>query len=87
MAMNQSRQRGNIGMMQVQICQGGPDEQNLIIQWFKRNQVMGITTTNFFIQGGGYNNRQSPHPIVISSISPLGGGNSTGGSNGGIRWP
>jgi len=85
MAMNQSRQRGNIGM-QVQVCQGGFDNQNLVIQWFKGSQVMGITTTTFFVQGG-QNNRQSPHPIVISSISPLGGGNGGGGNTGGISWP
>jgi hypothetical protein len=71
--------------MQVQTCGGGFDNQNLIIQWFKGNAVMGITTTSFSIQGG-LNNRQSPYPIVISSISPLGGGNGMG-SNGGIRWP
>jgi len=85
MPMNQSRQRGNIGM-QVQVCQGGFDNQNLVIQWFKGSQVMGITTTTFFVQGG-QNNRQSPHPIVISSISPLGGRNGGGGNTGGISWP
>jgi len=82
--VTQTGRRGNVGM-QMQTCGAGYDNQNLIIQWYKKNTIVGITTTTFSIQGG--NNRQSPYPIVISSFSPLGGRNGEMSVGGGIRWP
>lgn len=86
--VTQSRRRGNVGV-QMQTCNSGYDSQNMVVQWYKREAIVGITTTSFSIQGG--NNRQSPYPIVISSFSPLGGesgyNGQPSGSSGGIRWP